>query len=189
MTKVAESPVFTGPRSVLLEVTLLLECLVSRGVGLPLRAPYGHVGVGQFRAQRAEQQPVAGQRGERLHVRQQALPTKGAITFGPPKSGRSERSIALDVHTVEALSHHQETQGLERDLAGPAYQDRDLVFCNEVGQPIRPTHLGDRFVRLRKGAGLPMGSLHTLRHTHITIALTEGIPVHVVAARAGDRPE
>ena len=127
--------------------------------------------------------------GERLHVRQQALPTKGAITFGPPKSGRSERSIALDVHTVEALSHHQETQGLERDLAGPAYQDRDLIFCNELGQPIRPTKLGDRFVQLRKGAGLPMGSLHTLRHTHITIALTEGIPVHVVAARAGDRPE
>jgi len=111
------------------------------------------------------------------------------VSFGPPKSRRSERSIALDAHTVEALRHHQETQGLERDLAGPAYQDRDLIFCNELGQPIRPTKLGDRFVQLRKGAGLPMGSLHTLRHTHITIALTEGIPVHVVAARAGDRPE
>jgi integrase len=127
--------------------------------------------------------------GDRVHVRQQALPTPGAVSFGPPKSRRSERSIALDAATVEALRHHRGTQTLERDLAGPAYQDHDLIFCNELGQPIRPTKLGDRFVQLRKAAGLPMGSLHTLRHTHITIALTEGIPVHVVAARAGDRPE
>jgi integrase len=123
----------------------------------------------------------------RAHVRQQALPTRGGVTFGPPKSRRSGRSIALDAATVEAMRHHRDLQHLERDLAGPPYQDHDLVFCNEIGQPIRPTKLGERFVKLRKYAGLPVGSLHTLRHTHITIALTEGIPVHVVAARAGDR--
>ena len=33
---------------------------------------------------------------------------------------------------------------------------------------------------------VPTGSLHVLRHTHATIALTEGIPLHVVAARLGD---
>ena len=55
-----------------------------------------------------------------------------------------------------------------------------------AGCPARPVM---RIEQVAEGAGLPMGSLHTLRHTHITIALTEGIPVHVVAARAGDRPE
>ncbi len=125
----------------------------------------------------------------RLHVRQQALPTPGGVSFGPPKSRRSERSIALDVATVDALRRHRETQLLERSLAADAYQDRDLVFCSELGRPIRPTKLGDRFVELRRAAGLPVGTLHTLRHTHITIAPTAGVPVHVVAARAGDRPE
>jgi integrase len=33
------------------------------------------------------------------------------------------------------------------------------------------------------------GSLHVLRHTHATLALTNGVPVHVAAARIGDRPE
>ena len=44
------------------------------------------------------------------------------------------------------------------------------------------------FTQLRKTAGLPMGSLHVLRHTAATLALTSGIPVHIVAARLGDNP-
>ena len=30
-----------------------------------------------------------------------------------------------------------------------------------------------------------MGTLHVLRHTAATLALTSGIPVHIVAARLG----
>jgi integrase len=30
--------------------------------------------------------------------------------------------------------------------------------------------------------------LHTLRHTAATLALTSGVPVHIVAARIGDNP-
>jgi integrase len=43
----------------------------------------------------------------------------------------------------------------------------------------------------REGAGATgsIGTLHILRHTHTTQALTSGVPVHVVAARIGDRPE
>jgi integrase len=37
--------------------------------------------------------------------------------------------------------------------------------------------------------GLLAGTLHILRHTHATLALSNGVPVHVVAARIGDRPE
>ena len=40
----------------------------------------------------------------------------------------------------------------------------------------------------RKAAGVPTGSLHTLRHTAATLALTSGVPVHIVAARLGDSP-
>ena len=105
----------------------------------------------------------------RLRVDRQYL---SARTFGPPKSRRSERTIALDVETVEALRHHIETQRLERDLAGPAYQDHDLVFCNELGLPIDPDLLSKWFVRRRKAAGIPVGSIHVLRHTAATLALT-----------------
>jgi integrase len=31
--------------------------------------------------------------------------------------------------------------------------------------------------------------MHTLRHTAATLMLSNGVPVHVAAARLGDRPE
>ena len=127
--------------------------------------------------------------GGRLRVEQQLVPTTGGCTFGPPKSRRSERTVALDAATVEALRRHRDLQRLERDLAGGAYEDQDLVFCDEIGRPIYPTRLGERFVKARKAAGVENGTLHVLRHTAATIALTEGIPLHVVAARIGDDPK
>ena len=36
---------------------------------------------------------------------------------------------------------------------------------------------------------MPVGSLHVLRHKHATVALTEGVPLHVVAGRLGDDPK
>jgi integrase len=136
--------------------------------------------------------------GSRLRVDQQLVPTPGtcpvcgdqhSVTFGPPKSRRSERMIALDSETLDALRRHRETQFLERDLAGDAYVDHDLVFCDELGGPIHPQRLTEWFAKLRKAAGIPTGSLHVLRHTYITLALTAGVPLHVVAARVGDDPK
>jgi integrase len=117
------------------------------------------------------------------------LTSRGGVSFGPPKSSRSRRTVALDAETIEALRRHRDTQLLERDFAGDAYEDRDLVFCNPLGGPIRPAWLSRAFTRHRKAAGIPGGTLHTLRHTAATLALTSGIPVHIVAARLGDRAE
>ena len=124
-----------------------------------------------------------------LRVDQQLVPTRGGVSFGAPKSKRSRRTIALDPETVEALREHREAQLLERAFAGDAYDDHDLVFANPLGVPINPQRLTEAFSRQRKAAGLAIGSLHPLRHTHATLALTNGVPLHVVAARLGDRPE
>jgi integrase len=103
---------------------------------------------------------------------------------------RSERTIALDPETVQALRHHRELQILERDLAGPAYDDGDLAFCDELGAPLRPQALTKLFAAKRRAAGIPTGSLHVLRHTVATLALTANppVPLHIVAGRLGDDP-
>jgi integrase len=124
--------------------------------------------------------------GGTLRVEQQLLPT---MAFGPPKSKRSRRQVALDGETVETLRAHRERQRLEQSFAGDAYVDNDLVFADELGRPIDPRKLTDWFGKLRKAAGLTVGTLHILRHTHITHALTHPVPLHVVAARVGDKPE
>ena len=40
-----------------------------------------------------------------------------------------------------------------------------------------------------EAAGIPVGTLHILRHTAATLMLSSGVPIHVAAARLGDRPE
>ena len=126
--------------------------------------------------------------GARLAVEQQLVPTRGGVSFGPPKSSRSRRTVALDADTVAALREHREAQLLEHAFAGEAYADGDLVFADDLGAPIHPQRLTEWFGKLRKAAGLPTGTLHVLRHTAATLALTSGIPVHIVGARLGDNP-
>jgi integrase len=124
----------------------------------------------------------------RLSVEQQLIPTRGGASFGPPKSTRSLRTVALDAQTVDVLLEHRAVQLAERAFAGNAYLDGDLVFADELGGPIHPQRLTESFGQLRKAAGLPTGTLHVLRHTAATLALTDGVPVHIVAARMGDNP-
>jgi integrase len=126
--------------------------------------------------------------GARLTVAQQLVPTRGGASFGAPKSSRSRRTVALDADTVTALRQHRAAQLVERALAGDAYADNDLVFADALGGATYPQRLNQWFVKHRKAAGVPTGTLHTLRHTAATLALTEGVPVHIVAARLGDAP-
>ena len=123
--------------------------------------------------------------GARLAIEQQVLPTRGGLSFGPPKTSRGRRTIALDPVTVDALREHRAAQLVERAIAGDAYHDRDLVFADALGGPIGPQRLTEWFSERRKGAGIATGTLHTLRHTAATLALTAGVPVHIVAARPG----
>jgi integrase len=127
--------------------------------------------------------------GARVAVEQQLVPTRGGVSFGPPKSARSRRTVALDPDTVMALREHRAAQLLERDFAGLAYADRDLVFADALGGPIHPQRLTQWFGERRKAAGIPTGTLHTLRHSAATLALTSGVHVHIVAARLGDDPK
>jgi integrase len=60
------------------------------------------------------------------------------------------------------------------------------VFADALGGAIHPQRLTEWFSEHRKAAKIPTGSLHILRHTAATLALTSGVPVHIVAARLGD---
>jgi integrase len=126
--------------------------------------------------------------GARLEISQQLLATRGGLSFGPPKSRRSQRTIALDAETVEALREHRAVQLAERNFAADAYEDSDLVFADQLGAPMHPDQLSKLFKRHRKAAGIPTGSVHVLRHSAATAMLTNGVPVHIAAARLGDTP-
>lgn len=78
-----------------------------------------------------------------------------------------------------------------RVQGGSAYEGHDLVFADELGRPIHPQRLTEWFSRHSTAAGIPGGSLHVLRRTSATLALTATppVPLHVVAGRLGDGPK
>jgi integrase len=98
--------------------------------------------------------------------------------------------IALDADTVAILRHQRETQQLERDLL-----DRPIRTATSYS----PTSWDGRSTRSVSRSGSPStarrrasppGSLHVLRHTSATLALTATppVPLHVVEGRPGDDP-
>lgn len=93
--------------------------------------------------------------------------------------------MALDPGTVAELSARRTRQDSERELAGEAWHDADLLFPARDGQPFNPEHFWREFVTRCDRYGVPRIALHDLRHTHATLALHEGIHPRIVQERLG----
>jgi integrase len=101
------------------------------------------------------------------------------------KTAAGARVIDLDPDTVTALKLWRKAQAAERAAWGEAYTDTGYVFTDDSGQPLHADHVANRFDRLVRAADVPTIRFHDLRHTHATLLLKAGVPVHVVAQRLG----
>jgi hypothetical protein len=72
-----------------------------------------------------------------------------------PKTDRGRRTIPVDPRAVVALRAHRRSQAAERLAAGEAYGDQNLVFADEIGEPLRPDTVSAAFKRHVRGAELP----------------------------------
>ncbi len=150
---------------------------------------------------------TGARRGELLHLRWEDIELdgpdphvriRGSTTMvaghrvdGTTKTGRVRR-IGIDPGTVAVLREHAERQGKERERACGSWREGDLVFRMEIGAPLVADAAGSlmrQTIRTlnatTQGPVLPMIRFHDLRHTHATLLLKAGVPVHVVAARLG----
>jgi integrase len=121
----------------------------------------------------------------RLSVRQSLSSGGGKLSFSPPKTARSRRSLSLDPGTVAVLRTHRAQQGEDQLAEGVVGGAGGLVFARSDGSPTRPDSVSRRFTQLSRGAGVPVIRVHDLRHTYATIALSAGAHPKVVAERLG----
>ena len=92
------------------------------------------------------------------------------------KADRSRRSITLSAIAIGALRRHRAEQNKQRLQLGAAWEDRDLVFCNEVGRPLDGRNiLRASFRPLLERAGLPRLRFHDMRHTAATLLPAQGV--------------
>lgn len=117
----------------------------------------------------------------RVHVRQAQVDD----VLDDTKSEDSERVIAIDQGTADALKTWRKAQLAERVRCGSAWTDSGRVFTREDGTPLRPEWISVRFDTLAARAGLPPVTLHALRHGAATMLLAAGQPPKVISEVLG----
>lgn len=121
-----------------------------------------------------------------LAVRQQHTIEGGRAVVKILKTKASRREVDLDAGTVAALRAWKAQQTADRLAAGPLWKDSGFVFTHQDGAAIAPSRaFDDRFRAIVAGAGVRRLTVHDVRHTHATLLLRRGVPVHVVSRRLG----
>lgn len=119
-----------------------------------------------------------------LEVSKSLEETKQGLRVKSTKSGNSRRfSIPTDV--LDVLREQQRDQQGDREMYGADYANLDLIFARPDGHFYNPDKLGVRVRRAMQAAGLHRVSLHSLRHSHASELLSQGVPITAVSERLG----
>ena len=127
------------------------------------------------------------------------------IRFKEPKTERGRRTILIDDGLVALLEAERERylrilagvpDGASVDFSLVKLPADALVFPApprlgadlDLAMPRNPRNVTKEFARKANSLGFPSLRFHDLRVTHETLLLDAGVPVHVVAARAGHDP-
>jgi integrase len=105
------------------------------------------------------------------------------------KSDHSARTLDLDDRTTGILRAVKVAQAEARLLAGPAWTDLGVVFTDERGRWLSPPAVTQTFKRAVRATDVPPLTFHGTRHTHATLLLKAGVPLHVVSRRLGHASE
>jgi integrase len=104
-----------------------------------------------------------------VNIKQSLVYDEDGFRFTEPKTASSQRSILVYENVIKELKKYKKTQNEFKLLFGESYQNYDLIFYRENGQPIYPRTLALKFDSIIKKAGIPKIRIHDLRHTHATI--------------------
>lgn len=99
---------------------------------------------------------------------------KGNGGFMPTKNKSSVRKVQIDWHTVIQFSE------LLKD-----YNEKEPIFLKITGSKIYNSTVNNILSRRCRKIGIPVISIHGLRHTHASILLFAGVSIASVARRLG----
>ena len=125
-------------------------------------------------------------RNNKVFVDRSLCQTRDGLAYKTTKT-EEPRDIALPPGTAGVLEAHRLRQDRFRRQFGPDYRaDLDLIFANPDGTALRPNSVSSVVSLLFRRLNLPTGaSLHSLRHSHGSHLLADGVPLPVVSERLG----
>ena len=118
-----------------------------------------------------------------ITISETRLNVDGQIIVETPKTRQSRRIVSLDSGTIGELAKFHNLQDDAKIRLGSWHSD--YVLTDLDGQPVNPERVSRLFKRACANAGLPVPRLHDTRHTAVTLGISSGVPIHVVAGRVG----
>jgi integrase len=123
--------------------------------------------------------------GRVLRLSKSLEQTRAGLRVKCTKGGKP-REISLPKSSIEMLRNHRAAQSENRRMYGPDYRDDlNLVFATPEGDYLKPDSMTSKICLLATKAGLDGASLHTLRHSHGSQLLSQGVSLPAVSKRLG----
>lgn len=121
-----------------------------------------------------------------MHICANAVEETGVGCYRRPKTkGKKSRNASMDGGLCQDIRDHYEWQ--KTYLPRSKQRSGKTFICTTAdGEIIRPSVMSDVFSELVEELGLPEGtSFHTLRHTHATWLLLDGMDMREIQERLG----
>ena len=108
----------------------------------------------------------------------------GAVE-GNTKTGSSRRTFSISDKLTKLLLEYKKWQEERKIELGDLWVDSDKVFTKVHGGSIYPSYFNAQLNKVLELAGIPHYSVHSLRHTNITLLISNGISFPIASLRAG----
>lgn len=102
-----------------------------------------------------------------------------------PKTTTSKRVISIPELLLEELKEYKKWYDRQRELWGDRWVESGSVFIQRHGERIHPANIKMWVNKTCQKAKIPHYSVHSLRHTNITLQIMAGVPISTVSGRAG----
>lgn len=98
----------------------------------------------------------------------QDIPRYGLITK-EPKTENSKRVISMPDKLIVYLKEYKQYWNRQKEYYSDRWKDNNRLVANEDGQTISPGLFRVWLQKILFRAGLPIVTLHSIRHTNITL--------------------
>lgn len=102
-----------------------------------------------------------------------------------PKTVNSFRQIPIPRDVLHKLKQHRKYQNQEKLKAGELYENKNFVFCNELGYPIDDKRPGRNLTNILKKLDIEPIKFHGLRKTYATRLFENDVPAKTVQVLMG----